>query len=189
MPAGRVVAAQVVDRSADTLLAVNVHSRVGVEEPQGEGPALRGRLERRCPGRAPVTEWPARGERQHNLLGSEEECVARTLRGVAHLRIRLPPILHEPQRQVGEGLHHRGIALPQRVSHRLADRRLTADRQREHQRGFDAGELAADEEVEGCVEAAADLLERIVADPESFYVNLHNAEFPAGAIRGQLAKD
>jgi len=38
----------------------------------------------------------------------------------------------------------------------------------------------------GCVTAAADLIAAIAADPESYYVNLHNARFPAGAIRGQL---
>lgn len=29
-------------------------------------------------------------------------------------------------------------------------------------------------------------LARIIADPELFYVNVHNAPFPGGAIRGQL---
>lgn len=39
----------------------------------------------------------------------------------------------------------------------------------------------------GCVNVAANLLEEILAGPTAFYVNLHNAEFPAGAVRGQLA--
>ncbi|MEV1020216.1 CHRD domain-containing protein [Streptomyces sp. NPDC050264] len=30
------------------------------------------------------------------------------------------------------------------------------------------------------------LLHRIVADPAGFYANLHTAEFPGGAVRGQL---
>jgi hypothetical protein len=33
---------------------------------------------------------------------------------------------------------------------------------------------------------AAALVEEINADPMSFYVNLHNADFPNGAIRGNL---
>ena len=40
----------------------------------------------------------------------------------------------------------------------------------------------------GCVDAAADLIKRIRQTPENFYVNVHNAEFPDGAVRGQLAK-
>lgn len=39
----------------------------------------------------------------------------------------------------------------------------------------------------GCVNVAADLIEEILAGPTGFYVNLHNAAFPAGAVRGQLA--
>jgi len=34
---------------------------------------------------------------------------------------------------------------------------------------------------------AQDLINRIIANPSGFYVNVHNAEFPGGAIRGQLA--
>jgi hypothetical protein len=37
-----------------------------------------------------------------------------------------------------------------------------------------------------CVAAEADLLAKIKAGPQNFYVNIHNAEFAAGAIRGQL---
>jgi len=43
--------------------------------------------------------------------------------------------------------------------------------------------------LEGCVTldpADADLLKDIAANPENYYVNLHNARFPGGAIRGQL---
>ena len=40
--------------------------------------------------------------------------------------------------------------------------------------------------VGGCVEAAHDLLMRIVDQPNKFYVNVHNVPYPAGAIRGQL---
>jgi hypothetical protein len=31
------------------------------------------------------------------------------------------------------------------------------------------------------------LLDEIAADPGAFYLNLHNADFPQGAVRGQLA--
>ncbi len=38
----------------------------------------------------------------------------------------------------------------------------------------------------GCVTADAGLIGQIRGNPEGFYVNLHNTEFPGGAIRGQL---
>ncbi len=48
-------------------------------------------------------------------------------------------------------------------------------------------EAPAEGSVEGCTEVEASILESIAADPASFYVNVHNAEFPDGAVRGQLA--
>ncbi|MBA4170581.1 MAG: CHRD domain-containing protein, partial [Chloroflexi bacterium] len=45
----------------------------------------------------------------------------------------------------------------------------------------------ADFPISGCVTADAGLVAEIEANPENYYVNLHNADFPAGALRGQLA--
>lgn len=38
----------------------------------------------------------------------------------------------------------------------------------------------------GCVAVATDLIKAIRRNPENYYVNVHNAEYPAGALRGQL---
>ncbi|MGE5274377.1 MAG: CHRD domain-containing protein [Verrucomicrobiota bacterium] len=38
----------------------------------------------------------------------------------------------------------------------------------------------------GCATAARSLVKAILADPASFYANVHTAEYPGGAIRGQL---
>ena len=38
----------------------------------------------------------------------------------------------------------------------------------------------------GCVEIGRALARDIVRDPSDYYVNVHNAEFPKGALRGQL---
>lgn len=40
----------------------------------------------------------------------------------------------------------------------------------------------------GCVNATADLIKSIRQNPENYYVNVHNADFPNGAVRGQLSK-
>jgi hypothetical protein len=38
------------------------------------------------------------------------------------------------------------------------------------------------------VSASRELILEILQNPEGFYVNVHNADFPAGAVRGQLSR-
>ena len=45
-------------------------------------------------------------------------------------------------------------------------------------------------DLEGCSTTALsrDLLKNIIQNPQEYYVNIHNAQFPAGALRGQMSK-
>ena len=40
----------------------------------------------------------------------------------------------------------------------------------------------------GCVTANRDLIVAILENPSAYYFNVHNADFPAGALRGQLTR-
>jgi len=39
----------------------------------------------------------------------------------------------------------------------------------------------------GCTTASRDVLKDIIQHPEEYYVNVHNTDYPAGALRGQLS--
>ena len=47
-------------------------------------------------------------------------------------------------------------------------------------------ELESTGRTSGCVNADPALLAQIAANPSGYYVNLHNARFPPGSMRGQL---
>lgn len=40
----------------------------------------------------------------------------------------------------------------------------------------------------GCASVDPELIKAIRQNPENYYVNVHNADFPGGALRGQLSK-
>ncbi|HEY0651157.1 CHRD domain-containing protein [Phenylobacterium sp.] len=46
----------------------------------------------------------------------------------------------------------------------------------------------ADGKVKDCATADQAVVKDILQNPDAYYINVHNAEFPAGAVRGQLSK-
>lgn len=51
---------------------------------------------------------------------------------------------------------------------------------------FTSGESAYESKT--CVEVPADTAAQLIANPEAYYLNIHSAEHPNGAVRGQLTK-
>jgi len=49
-------------------------------------------------------------------------------------------------------------------------------------------EAPSDGSSGGCIDVGRALAKDILKDPADYYVNVHNAEYPAGALRGQLSK-
>jgi len=45
-----------------------------------------------------------------------------------------------------------------------------------------------DGESNACLSVASELVDEIEANPGNFYINVHNAAYPNGAVRGQLAR-
>lgn len=54
--------------------------------------------------------------------------------------------------------------------------------------GVNGGVVVPLSPTSGCASADPALIKAIMKDPGSYYVNVHNADFPGGAVRGQLSK-
>ena len=97
--------------------------------------------------------------------------------GTAHIT------LNQGQGEVCFELNVSGITLPAAAAHIHVGASTTT--------GPVVVGLAApdsDGHASGCVSADPALIKAIRQNPENYYVNVHNSDFPAGALRGQLSK-
>ncbi len=97
--------------------------------------------------------------------------------GVGVARVRLNPDTD----MVCYLIRVRNILLPASASH---IHRGTADVSGPVVITFDAPDESG--RSSGCVAADSALIDEIIANPDGFYVNVHNSEFGPGAVRGQL---
>jgi hypothetical protein len=126
-----------------------------------------------------VTAATAAGGRPYmiELEGEQERPVIGDLDGMGHAWIRVNPGLG----QVCYELHVSGIA-PAAAAH--------IHRAPAGAPGPVVVPLAppTDGTSSGCVAVSRDLARDLLRDPSGFYVNVHNADFPGGALRGQLSR-
>lgn len=91
--------------------------------------------------------------------------------------------LNQGQGEICYELHVSGIALPASAAH-IHVAPPTAP-------GPVVVPLAAPDvsgHASGCVSADRELIKAIRQNPSAYYVNVHNSEYPGGAVRGQLSK-
>ena len=97
--------------------------------------------------------------------------------GTAHIT------LNQGQGEVCFELNVSGITLPASAAHIHVGPSTTTGPVVVGLAGPDANGTAS-----GCVSADPELIKAIRQNPENYYVNVHNSDFPAGALRGQLGK-
>ena len=126
-----------------------------------------------------------------NLLGTNEVPAADPDgRGKATVRIDMEAgvlcfdISFDRAGTANRGHIHRGVAGANGpIVVPFFDIHLVPDNQRDPRHEA----LEGKSRLSDCVEVAPSLLAEIQANPSGFYVNLHNARFPGGMVRGQLA--
>jgi hypothetical protein len=97
--------------------------------------------------------------------------------GTAHIT------LNQGQGEVCFELNVSGITLPAAAAHIHVGASTTTGPVVVGLAAPDSNGLAS-----GCVSADPALIKAIRQNPENYYVNVHNSDFPAGALRGQLSK-